>query len=261
MPDAFYLPLRDGRFTSTSHTTGPWSAKTQHLGPPSALLVRAIEELPLSGTAPMLIARITVEILGPVPITELTVRAAVERPGRSVELVGAELSAGGRTVARCRAWRIVHSDTSAIAAAVDEPLPPPSDGEPMPRPEGWINGYLDAMEWRTLKGSLGEPGPATVWARQRVPLVADEEPTGLQRLMVVADSGNGVSNRLDPREWLFINAELTVHLYREAVGEWIALDAATAIGPSGTGTAFSVIHDTTGPVARGAQALLIRPRP
>lgn len=254
----FYEPLGDDRFASTVHTTGPWSPLTQHLGPPSALLVRAMERLPTR--SPMMFARVTVEILGPVPVAELAVTATVERPGRSVELLGASLSASGRVVARAQAWRIVRSDTSEVAVDVEEPLAPPSSGRVMTRPEGWGTGYLDVMEWRSLRGSLGEPGPAAVWARQSMPLVGDEEPSGLQRVLAVADSGNGVSGLLDPRKWLFINAELTVHLYREPVGEWIALDAATAIGADGVGLASSALHDLNGPVGRGAQALLVRPQ-
>lgn len=254
----FYAPLGDGRYRSTEHTRGPWSPLTQHMGPPSALLAGAMEALPTD--APMMITRVTVEILGPVPVTELTVSATVTRSGRSVELLSAELHADDRPVARATAWRMVRSDSAAVAADADEPLPPPVRGTPMTRPEGWGAGYLDVMEWRALKGGLGEPGPATVWARQTVPLVGGEEPTGLQRLLVVADSGNGVSNRLDPRKWLFINAELTVHLYRDPASEWIALDAKTAIGPTGTGVATTVLHDLDGPVGRGAQALLIRPQ-
>jgi hypothetical protein len=254
----FYEPLGDDRFASTVHTTGPWSRLTQHLGPPSALLVRAMERLPSS--APMMIARVTVEILGPVPVAEVAVTASVDRPGRSVELLSAELSADGRVAVRARAWRIVRSDTQGLAVAMDEPLAPPSEGRVLTRPEGWGPGYLDIMEWRSVSGGFDTPGPATVWARQGVPLVGDEEPSGLQRLLTVADSGNGVSNRLDPRKWLFINADLSVHVYREPVGEWIGLDAATAIGPDGIGTAASVLHDLSGPVGRGAQALLVRPQ-
>ncbi|MFL6123452.1 thioesterase family protein [Actinophytocola sp.] len=254
----FYEPLGEGRYRSTVHTTGPWSKLTQHLGPPSALLAREMERLPAS--APMMIARVTVEILGPVPVAELSVSAAVERPGRSVELLSAELSAGGKVAARARAWRIIRSDTSAVAADADEPLAPPSAGRVMTRPDSWGPGYLDVMEWRSLAGSLAEQGPATVWARQTMPLVGEEEPSGLQRLLTVADSGNGVSGLLDPHKWLFINSDLTVHLYRQPVGEWIALDAATAIGPDGIGVAASVLHDLTGPVGRGAQALLVRPQ-
>jgi len=253
---AFFLDLGDDRYAATEHTTGPWTATTQHLGPPSALLGRAMELLPAA--APMRIGRITVEILGPVPVAEVEVHASVERPGRSVELLAAELLVGGRAAVRARAWRFRTSQTEQVE--VYPPLAPPSAGEPMFRPEGWGPGYLDIMEWRALVGHLGKPGPATVWARQTVPLVEGEEPTGLQRLLTVADSGNGVSNRLDPREWLFINAELTVHVHREPAGEWIGLDATTAVGPDGIGTAFSVLHDQQGPVGRGAQALLIRPQ-
>jgi hypothetical protein len=111
-----------------------------------------------------------------------------------------------------------------------------------------------------VRGDWLEPGPAAAWARQRVALVDGEEPDGLQRLMAVADSGNGLSNRLDIQRWMFINTELTVHLLREPEGEWIGLDAETAIGPTGLGIASSVLHDQVGQVGRGAQELLVRPR-
>jgi Thioesterase-like superfamily len=107
---------------------------------------------------------------------------------------------------------------------------------------------------------LGIPGAAVVWARPRVELVAGEAPSGLQRLLAVADSGSGVSNRLDVTRWWFINCELTVHVYREPEGEWIGVDANTMIGPHGVGTALSVLHDRAGPVGAGTQALMVRPR-
>jgi hypothetical protein len=128
------------------------------------------------------------------------------------------------------------------------------------RPNGWGPGYLDAMQWRGIKGSFGEPGPATIWARQSVDLVEGEPPTPLQRICAVADSGNGASSLLPPTEWWFINTELTIHFQREPEGEWICLDAATTIGTDGIGTARSTLHDRTGQVAFGAQALMIRPR-
>jgi hypothetical protein len=258
MGGAFYEPLGGGRFRSTEHTAGPWSADSQHVGPPSALLVRALELLP--GAEEKAIARVTIEILGPVPLAELSVSASVERPGRSVELLTGEIGANGRAVVRSRAWRVIRSDTSSVRAGAGEPLARPEQARRLSRPDGWSAGYLDAMEWRGLRGALGEPGPATVWVRQQVDLVAGEEPSGLQRLFTVADSGSGVSNRLDPREWWFINSELTVHLYRYPDGEWIGMDATTIVGPHGVGTALSTLHDLAGPVAAGAQALMVRRR-
>jgi hypothetical protein len=258
MGGAFYEPLGDGRFQSTEHTAGPWSADSQHLGPPSALLTRSLERLPAA--VPSLISRVTIEILGPVPVAELEVSASVERPGRSVELLAGEIRAAGRAVVRARAWRIVRSDTESVRASLSGPLAAPETGRPIGRPDDWGAGYLDAIEWRALKGSFAEPGPATVWARQGVELVAGEEPTGLQRLLTVADSGNGISNRLSPREWWFINTELTVHIHREPEGDWLAVDAATVIGPHGVGTAHTTLHDHHGPVGSGAQSLMVRPR-
>jgi hypothetical protein len=94
----------------------------------------------------------------------------------------------------------------------------------------------------------------------RYPLVPDEEPGPLERVLAIADSGNGVSRELDIASWHFINPELTVHLHREAAGEWICLDAQTTISPGGTGLATSVLSDLDGPVGVGAQSLFIAPR-
>ncbi|GAA4430204.1 thioesterase family protein [Actinokineospora soli] len=255
---AFYVPLGGGRFRSTGHTAGPWTAESQHVGPPTALMARALEALP--GSAGMAIGRVTVEILGPVPVADVAVSAEVVRPGRSVELLRAELTAGDRVVATCAAWRMLVSDTTSVRTPDGAPLAPPSRGTPTGRPDGWGPGYLDALEWRALAGDIGTPGPATIWARQREDLVEGETPTGLQRLLVLADSGNGVSAVLDPRRWYFINTELTVHIHRPLAGEWVGMAAHTVIGTQGTGAAHTVLYDVDGPVARGTQALLVRPR-
>jgi hypothetical protein len=79
--------------------------------------------------------------------------------------------------------------------------------------------------------------------------------------LAIADSGNGASWELDIARWHFINPELTVHLHREAAGEWICLDAQTDISAGGAGLATSVLSDLDGPVGVGAQSLLIAPRP
>lgn len=258
MADAFYLPHGENRFLPTEHTAGPWTPDAQHFGPPAALLVRALEGIPADTV--MTLARVTVEILGPAPLTELTVTAKLQRPGRSVELLSAELTTADRAVARATAWRIIASDTTDIAAGSAAPLPPPDSCPAAEWPREWHTGYLDAIEWRAIHGMVHAPGPAAAWARQRVPLVDGEKPSALQRLFTVADSGSGVSYRLNPGEWWFINSELTVHLEREPLGEWIGLDATTVIGPHGAGTARTSLHDGSGSVGTGMQALLVRRR-
>jgi hypothetical protein len=264
MGGAFYERVGDDRYRATAHTAGPWSPDAQHMGPPAALLAREIERC--AARADTVPARLVYEVLGPVPVGDLIVKATVERPGRAVELLSAELSAvtgsGGdiRPVVRAHAWRLAQNDTAYVAAGGPEPLAPPAAAGPMPIPADWLRGYLDAVEWRSLRGGLNGSGRATVWARPLVEVVEGEQSTPLQRLCAVADSGSGVSHRLDIASWIFMNTDLTLHLHRQPTGEWFALDAETTIGPAGAGTAVTMLHDTAGPVGVGAQSLLVRPR-
>jgi len=252
--DAFFRPKGDNRYEATPHTSGPWAPNLQHAGPPAALIGREIER-----TEPrddLVLSRITFDILHAVPVAELTVSARVARPGRSVELIEASLEANGREVVSARAWRVrkAPAETPATPPAYDLP---PLPGEEAPMPDQLQSGYLRAIEWRPVHGGFLEPGPAAAWTRLRHPLVEGEEPTGLQRVLAVADSGNGISGLLDMREWWFINPELTLHLDREPVGEWICLDAATSMQPGGAGLAASIMSDERGPVARGMQTLYV----
>lgn len=263
MADSFYVPLGDDRWLATVHTTGPWDPGAQHGGPPSALLGRAMQQC--KHREDMIITRFTCEILGAIPVGELTVAARLVRPGRSVELLEATASAGGREVARASAWRVLRTGdaTGSSEVMVASRLPAPGglpDGPSMRPPRSWVDGYLSAIEWRPVRGGFTAPGPATVWARMRYPLLPDTEPSPLERVLAIADSGNGASWELDMSRWHFINPELTVHLHREPAGEWICLDAQTAISPGGAGLATSVLSDTGGTVGVGAQSLLVAPR-
>jgi hypothetical protein len=254
VPGAFYS--LDGDTVHPSELTrGPWDPNAQHAGPASALLARALERCePRAGAR---LARITIEILGPVPLEPLTATARVVRPGRSVELLEAALAGPEGDVMRASAWRVAASD---VRVGEDDPPPPGPDGGGTRDffPTGQDVGYHTAMEGRFVRGGFLEPGPALVWMRMRVPLVEGEETSALERLMVVADIGNGVSAVLDWREHLFINTELTVHILRPPAGEWVGVDAVTRI--DGVGLAESVLWDERGRIGRAAQTLLVRAR-
>jgi hypothetical protein len=259
--EAFYE--RDGDlFRATELTRGPWDPGAQHAGPPAALLGYALEGLPDADQ--FQVGRITFEILRSVPIAPVRVQARVARPGRRVQMLEAELSdAEGEVLMRARAWRIrtaeVELPSEAIVAG-DTP-PPPEEASPAAFfPTGQEHGYHSAMEVRFVSGEFLEPGPAVVWLRMRQSLVAGEEPTPLQRTLVVADVGNGVSAALDFRRFLFINVDLTVQLERMPEGEWICIDAVTLPQRNGVGTAESVLFDRQGRIGRGLQTLLISER-
>ena len=105
-----------------------------------------------------------------------------------------------------------------------------------------------------------ETGPAVCWMRMRAPLVAGEEPSPLQRVLVAADSGNGISSTLDFRRFLFINVDLTVHLHRLPAGEWVCLDSLTIPEPNGQGMSDTMLADERGPIGRACQTLLVTER-
>jgi hypothetical protein len=255
----FYLPDGPGRFLSTSSTAGPWGPESQHGGPPAALLARAVEALPRSGPQ-RVVGRFTMEILGPVPVGPLRLAASVVRPGRSVEMCEATLSdeQQGRLCARATAWLFPDRDDGP-AQRGRPPAHTFEDGVPKDPPAGWTRGYLDAMDWRWITGAVTEPGPGVVWMRQRVPLVDGEPTSPVQRLLTCVDSASGVSAALDTTHWRFLNTELTVHVLRPPVGEWVCLDAETELGRGSVGLATSRVYDEQGLVARSAQALLVAP--
>jgi hypothetical protein len=251
---AFY-EAQDGRLIPSERTRGPWDPNAQHAGPPSALIGRALERCePREG---MRIGRVAIDILGPVPLAPLTVEARLVRPGRSVELLHATLAGPDGDVMRASAWRVAVGDQRLVED--DRPPPGPEHGSESDFfPTGMDVGYHTALEYSFIEGGFLERGPATVWMRMRGQLVEGEEPSPLERLLVVADVGNGISAVLDWREYLFINTELTVHLLRPPEGEWIGVDAVTRV--DGVGLAESVLYDERGRIGRGAQTLLVRQR-
>lgn len=261
MFDAFYE--RDGDlFRPTELTRGPWDPGAQHAGPPAALLGYAIEQLPEAEE--FQVGRVTFEILRSVPIAPVEMQVRVARPGRRVQMVEAELSdVDGEMLMFARGWRIRKTklELPGEALVASQPPPPPEEGTAAEFfPTEQQHGYHSAMEVRFVAGGFLEPGPATAWLRMRQPLVAGEEPTPLQRILVAADVGNGISAALDFRRYLFINVDLTVHLERMPEGEWIGVDAATLPRPKGVGTAESTLFDGEGRIGRALQTLLISER-
>jgi hypothetical protein len=259
--EAFYEREAHGRFLPTDYTRGPWDAHSQHAGPPAALLGLAVEQRP-GGRQDMRVARLTYEIMRPVPIRPLTVATRVLRAGRSVELVEAVLTPdGGEEVMRATALLMKTAPDSVPEVSPGRQVPGPVTAGPKAFfPVPWDHGYHTAMEVRFAAGSFLESGPATAWMRMRVPLIAGEEITPLSRVLTAADSGNGVSAELDFHRYVFINADLTVSLHRHPEGEWVCLDARTMVDTAGIGLAESALHDEKGPLGRSTQSLYVAAR-
>jgi hypothetical protein len=231
-----------------------------HFGPPAALIGRAVEALAVP--VPMRVARITFEILRPVPVAPLLeVTADLVRPGKRVALAESRLTADGQVVALARAWLMRTTDLEVPDAAREGPPTPGPDaaGPAQFFPHPLEVHYGSTMQVRFVSGSFLELGPAVAWFRSPIPLVSGEQMTSLQRVLVAADSGNGISAVAAPTDLIFVNTDLTVHLHRYPVGEWVCMNARTTLDPSGIGQAETVLSDETGRIGRSAQSLFIAP--
>jgi hypothetical protein len=253
--DAFFVP--DGEaWVATAHTRGPWSPAHQHGGPPAALIAHVVE----AAAPEFLLARLTVDFLRPVPIGRLRVRLEPLRAGSKVQRrIGLLLHAD--TVVAHAVIVLIRRGAVSVAPASDaSTLPPPEASRPFQFPFfREADGYHTAMETRLARGEWGS-GRAAAWMRQRVPLVPDAPPSPLERVLVAADSGSGVSAAIDHRRQSAINADLTVAVSRPLQGEWVGLDSVSTYEPSGIGLADTRVCDARGTVGRVLQGLVLEER-
>jgi Thioesterase-like superfamily len=260
MSESIFL-VEDELFMPTEHARGPWDPQALHGGAPAALMTAAFERMQPGGE--LRIARMGFELLRPIPFAPLSLSTRIVRPGRRVQELAGELRSGEELICRASALRVQEIPPGVpVVSDADAAMPGPDSGTPMrfALNDGDGPGFAaSAMEMRWLDDPRAL-GPAQVWMRLRHPLVAGEPLTPLARLAATADFGNGVSAVLPFDRFLFINADLTLHLQRPPRGEWVGLDARTLLHDRGTGLAECVLHDLDGPVGRSFQTLVVQPR-
>lgn len=258
-------------WSATEYARGPWDPRHCHGGPVSAMLARACETIDDDATE-WQISRLTIELTRPVPVGEpLLLQTEVERGGRKVSVVAASLrTTEAVEVAKVRGLRIRRREFALPAHPTAPPAPLGEPGSGRLERVTWAVGddmiafHSHGAEHRIVEGTWSDPGPISLWVRLSTVLVDGEEPSGVQRAAAAADFGNGVSSAIDFEEFLFINPDLSVHLARPPVGEWIAMVSHSRYGSdtlsSGAGFAESELYDADGRVGRSIQSLFVEPR-
>jgi acyl-CoA thioesterase len=253
---SYFERLDERTWRATEHTGGAWRTDEQHVAPALGLLTHVVEQHRDARRDDGLVAsRLSFDILGTMPVADVDVRVEVVRPGRTIELVEATMSQGGRDAVRLRAWLLQPGDTSAVAGSALEPIDPPEALEPWAASEVWPGGFIASAQVRRRQHA---PGRAQVWVRTDVPL-ADEPVSDTARLAGLLDIANGMTVRQDPRAVAFPNVDLTAHLLRPPSGAWLGLDTRVAFGSGGLGVTTSVLHDLDGPFGTSSQSLTVRP--
>jgi acyl-coenzyme A thioesterase PaaI-like protein len=256
----------DGLFMPTEQSRGVWDAGLVHGGPVCGLVGRAAEAVvsaagPAAGGAgPGLCARLTVELFTAVPIAPLEVEASLVKGGRRTRVVDVEVRQEGRLLVRASSlWVAPAGDAfrpgPAPPSLPDQAADPGRTGWGYPRP-----GFnCDGVELRPLYGSTEESGPAAIWARLAVPLVAGEPTSRFAALAALSDLGAAVGWQYTPSGASLINPDVTLQLNRLPVDEWVLLDAHNHAG--GDDVAFNevVLSDRLGSVGRVLQTLVESP--
>jgi Thioesterase-like superfamily len=265
--DSYYelIDARDPlgeKFAATDLVRSTWTAAIQHGAPPSALLVRALERC--EAREDTRLSRVMIDLLGGIPAEgDLWVRTRIERPGKQIELVAAELLASGkdgevRPVAKASGWRLKTLDTAEMMHAPAAPLSALSKARSRDFKKDWDRNYVHSLDWRWLTTPMND-GPGESWISPEVDLVKGEAMTPLERLFAVADCANGIGTKIDIRKWTFMNTDLVVHVHRIPEGEWIGIRAEASYGPDGIGTTIGTLFDQRGAIGAIQQSVLVRP--
>lgn len=260
MSEAFYEPAGEGAYLATAYTIGPWDERAQHGGPPSALLVGAIERAAQQQNPQLTAVRATLDFLRPVLVGRVELRLTPVRQGRRVAEWSGELVADGKACLRAAVLLIASQDvpTERLPAAPALPSVESATAYTFPFFRSAV-AYHSAVDVRWAVGQWGTP-PCGAWLRSRVPLVLGQDTLPIEKTLIVADAANGVGAALPFDRFTFVNADLTVSLSRPLEGDWVGLLVSTATPPSGVGQTHAQIEDEAGPCGFGLQSLVIAPR-
>jgi hypothetical protein len=265
---AMFLPDGD-HFVPTMAAQGPWDPTTAHGGPVAGLLAREIERTPQDD--PRRVARLTIDMMRPVPLQPLRVTHEVVRAGRQIQVVDASLWWGEKLVARATGLRVhvghdIRTRADRRHAAVQPAIPGPDeaelDGIGLPEEIHFEPpGLFRALELRRVVGHQGSGVPAVAWGRLTLPLVDGEATSPLAGLACLGDFTSGLANYADYRRYLSPNADLSYHLVRHPTGDWLGLDANTVIGDDGIAQSRARLFDQSGYLGLSATTLVVAPRP
>jgi len=258
--NSYYERVDEHRFAPTEHVGGAWRDDEQHFSPLGGLIVHALDShvarRPADG---LVVGRLSFDILGQIPRDVCEITVTTLRPGRTIELLEATVSIGGRAIVLARAWRLSASETSHVAGDTLPRLPPPEACQSRDLTAVWNGGFIRSLDVRTV--TTPEPGRAGGWVRSALAVVAGEPVSAQARFLTLVDTANGIAARRPPTTWMFPNVDLSIHLFRTPRGAWTGLDTTVSWGPGGLGVTSTVLHDLDGPVGFAQQSLTLRPLP
>ncbi|RBY82640.1 thioesterase family protein [Blastococcus sp. TF02A-26] len=247
--EASFTPDGD-RLVPAPPARSPWSDEMvngHHVG---GLVAWAVQRD--SPDPDLQLARLTVDMVRPVPMRPLRVLTRRVRDGRRLTAFDVSVVDGDVEVARGSALLLRRSEHPG-----GEPWAPEAWDVPPPEAFEGATGGAMSFEIRRIDDWNGRRG--RVWLRERTEFVAGEPLTPMLRAALMADFANPLGNS-GGSGLEFINADLTLYLARDPRGEWIGMESAGHVGADGIGAGTAWMYDRDGRIGHCVAAALADPR-
>lgn len=248
-------------YQANIHCQGAWNAHEQHMAPASGLMSYELELF--EPRDDMVYGRISYDIMGLIPLKNFTVTTRSIRPGKTIELIESTLSCDGKVAIAARAWRLIQSDTSAIATSEDQAIVSRDKMKKRPEiAEVWAGGYINSVKDHLHTSIDRRNGSSQSWLSNDLEMVEGIKTSPFVKLIGMVDTNNGLAIAQEaPFSHMFPNVDLQIHLYRMPKGQWLGLDTRQQYGANGVGLTSAVLHDEEGPFGHSEQILTVRPMP
>jgi hypothetical protein len=230
--------------------SSPWGA-VLHGRLIGGLTARAVEQAH-AGDPDLMCSRLTIDMFRSAPLAPVRVIVAPVRTGRRIAVLEVTVANDDGPVGQGKAVLLRRSQQPAGTFRPTPPwdVPTPLELGPPAAPSGPAAARRWTAPWESWSAgpAAAEPGAlrAGLWIREIHPLITGEELTPLVRLSMAADLASPVSNASD-RGLDFINADYTIYLGRDPVGEYIGIQPYGHVSERGVAVGQCVVHDLAGP--------------
>jgi acyl-CoA thioesterase len=251
-PEPVFAQDGDG-WQPHAEAAGPF--RGLHGGAVSGLTVGVMEERARAeGWGTPLTA--SVFILRPSPLEKLHVKVEPLRIGGRIAMVESLLFAGDKLIAKATGAFVKPIEAPELARVAQGPSPvDPSFMAPWQRTRGpQHTTFFDALDIR-------DDGKGTKWGRMLRPMLPFDTP--FASLFALADNGTPYwlsGTEFWPPPWGFPNIDITVHVSRAPVGQWVGVTPTSDWRDDGMGLTDARLFDEQGMLGHGCQTVVITPR-
>jgi len=251
---ALFVP-NDSGYRPTGFARGPWDPLQLHGGAVNALFAEVLLD-GLDGSFHP--ARLTVDLVRPVPLDDLDIEVETTRQGNRLVAKRALISCRGKAVAAAsflalRATPVANGEGNESEPPPDTPVDAVDRWGQSPETEAFLGGAL------TVRFAAVSEGSSAAWVHLHRRVLPDR-PASLFAQAASAADITSVATTFEGTRYSgvgFLNADMSLHLHRLPSEGWLRIASLSRWEPSGVGTVTARLADRDGTCGQVTQALLL----